>query len=560
VSAPERPTFSRHALLAACVGVVLAFATLDPWFLLGVGAKWQNPTGDLTAYMVASTYYLHDSWHFPLWSIPKMGYPEGGSIVYNDAIPIAALPTKLLTSLTGWHINYLGPWVVLCYALQAVLAARLAFVLGNRSLLATGAFAVFATACAAFMLRIQHTALCAHFLILWAFLAYLRLREPDVRLARVALPPVLVTFLVNPYLFAMVTPIVAAGVVSQWRTPSVRRQFLPTIAIAGVIWVAVIVAGGFIPQSGNVGHLGAAGFGHASWNPASMVVPPPLGFWMPVTIEIVRDATSGQYEGESYLGFLPVILLVLWLWLSPREALERIRRHPLLFAVLAGMAIFALSDHAFLRSMTLWDIQLPRIPARLASVFRMSGRFIWPLMYLLIILPGVYLLRRFPRTPTVAVLLCGAVFQIVELNADRDFVRLWTASPSPDLVNVRVLSPLMEGHTRLWQYPSWFCGGLGSQAVVDGMPREYQLQVLEAQADLPSNSIYMSRPLKDCEREKAEAASLTMLEPGVLYVFSKDVIAGLPRVQALTASAACRDLGWGWVCSRRLGTELTQAP
>lgn len=552
-------SFRVHALLAAAVGVSLAFATLDARFLLGVGPKWSQPTDDLTAYVVAATYYLHDSWRFPVWAIPRMGYPEGGSIIYNDAIPVAALAAKLLATATGWHVNYLGPWVLLCYALMAVLAARLAFVLGNRSAIASMAFAAFTTGCTAFMTR-MHIALTAQFVIYWAFLAYLRVRQPDVNLTRVVLPPLLVTFLINPYLFAMIAPIILVGVASVCRLPAVRRQVFVAASVVSLALAIVIFVGGYVPRFHAKGSFGSWGYGYFSWNAATLVIPPAQGFWEPMTKGIVRDATGGQYEGESYLGFAPLCLLVWWVSVSWRDIPERIHRHRWLALLLVGYAIFALSNHAYLRSLTLWNVELPDAVAQVVSIFRASARFIWPTMYLLLILPGIYLGRRVRRPVWIGALTAAAVFQVFEGAPRRQWLRQWTASPSPDLVNVAVFSDWLQGHARVWQYPSWFCGGLGSYTFVGDYPREYQIEAMAAQANIPTNSVYMSRPLKDCERERWEAAALTKLKPDVLYIFSNDVIDGLPNIHRLTESAACRDSGWGWVCSRRFGNEQTPQP
>jgi hypothetical protein len=44
----------------------------------------------------------HRSVAIPGFSIPAMGYPEGGSILFNDALPLTALASKAITASGAW--------------------------------------------------------------------------------------------------------------------------------------------------------------------------------------------------------------------------------------------------------------------------------------------------------------------------------------------------------------------------------------------------------------------------------------------------------------------------
>ncbi len=144
--------------LGALTGVAIGLQALDPQFILGTGGKWVRPENDFVAYLVAWNYYIVDSWRFPLFSIPAMSYPEGGNVLFNDALPLTALLTKIVYQLFGVQVNPFGWWVLLTYVLQGALAARLVCAVGIRSLLGVGAAAVFAIVNIAFVARLWHTA------------------------------------------------------------------------------------------------------------------------------------------------------------------------------------------------------------------------------------------------------------------------------------------------------------------------------------------------------------------------------------------------------------------
>src|SRR5262245_40898448 len=97
----------------ALVGAALGLAAFAPSFIVGNGDFWVRPTFDYTAYLVAWNYYIRDEWRFPLFDLPDMGYPEGGSVLFNDALPVAALATKVVYTVTGFALNPFGWWIFL---------------------------------------------------------------------------------------------------------------------------------------------------------------------------------------------------------------------------------------------------------------------------------------------------------------------------------------------------------------------------------------------------------------------------------------------------------------
>jgi hypothetical protein len=145
-------------------------------------------------------------------------------------------------------------------------------------------------------------------------------------------------------------------------------------------------------------------------------------------------------------------------------------------------------------------------------------------------------------------LLCCTALQVIEGWPIRQQVRAYTMSAEPDLIGTPEMASLMSAHRRVWQFPSWFCGGLGRDEKGEGIKRETQLQLLAARLGLPNNSVYMARPLKDCGRERQEAETL-VLSPGTLYIFDNAVVSKIPRLAALVATPACRSVRWGVVCS-----------
>jgi hypothetical protein len=544
-----------YVLAGALTGLLIGCAALDPGFIAGTGGKWIRPDDDLVSYTVALRYFVADVWRFPLFDLPAMSYPEGTNLALNDSLPLAALLTKLLFHLTGVRINPFGPWMFLAYVLQGAMAARLVCALGVRSVWASVTAAVLAIANTFFLIRFVHTALSGQFLILWGFALYFeslgrgRARSWEfVALLAIAL-------LVNPYLFVMA---VVLETVTLARL-GFRRQ-VPVrdagILIGGGLAVAALgLASGYGTGLTRSNSMVAIGYGFFSWNLVSTLLPPD-GFFGALP-GVRRDFTGGQYEGDSYLGLGALLLLMAFIVSRPRTAFEALRRHWLLVLALSALALFAASNRIFFGSTQLAFFPLPPRALHVASMFRASGRFVWPLAYCLALLPLAGIFRHWRPRPAAAVASLALCLQVYDAIPLIQGVRAHTSQPAPDLIEEPRLGGWIGQHTRVWQYPSTACGGLESLWVEGARNRELQLQLAAASAGVPINSARVSRTLKDCRGEERWAAA-PRLEDGVLYVLSYDALKTSPALDQIGNSTACERLQWWLVCSAKWDTKSTK--
>ena len=76
--------------------------------------------GDTATYYVGWALYRHDPHlSFPLAWTTRVGYPIGTSIALMDAIPLLAIVMRPLSPILPDPFQYLGPYTVLCFVLQA---------------------------------------------------------------------------------------------------------------------------------------------------------------------------------------------------------------------------------------------------------------------------------------------------------------------------------------------------------------------------------------------------------------------------------------------------------
>ena len=545
--------------VGALIGLIVGLRVLDPQFIAGTGGKWVRPENDYIAYLVAWNYYIADSWRFPLFAIPGMGYPEGGSVLFNDALPLTAFITKVVYQGAGVRVNPFGWWILLTYVLQGAMAARLVCAVGVRSIGACAAAAVLGVVNVAFTSRMGHTALSSHFLLLWAIALYFEsVRRERVRALEMVVA-LAATLLVNAYLFAMVVAIAFVTIATLWRRGQLRLRDLVVFA-GGVAGVGLLgIAAGYGVLVVNPSAMKSEGFGLYSWNLTGLLLPPGGSFGLPTGL--ARYGTHGQYEGEAYIGGGALVLVLLCVLAMPAQVVHHLRRHTLYVAMLASLAVFAASNVVYAGNVLLLAYPLPGFAVDLANYFRASGRFIWPLAYSLAILPIGLIFRSWHPAAALAAASIAVTLQVSEAAGDLRYRRTLTTQAYDDLIDAPTMRGWLQQHTRLWQYPSWSCGGLvpARRWPSDDANRELQLQLEASRAGIPTNSVYTSRVLKDCSVE-TEWLNRPSLEPGVLYVLAPHAVQASPALADLARSDACLPLDWAVVCSRGWSRARSPGP
>jgi hypothetical protein len=93
--------------------------------------------------------------------------------------------------------------------------------------------------------------------------------------------------------------------------------------------------------------------------------------------------TTGSHEGFAYLGIASLLLIPFALLSLKNNALRSERLQ--LFTLSLAMALFALSTNVGIGNRELFSYSTPNFLAPIFETFRSSGRFTWPLVYLLLL-------------------------------------------------------------------------------------------------------------------------------------------------------------------------------
>ena len=445
--------------------------TYEDWLLKG----WY----DLSQHYVGWKLYRASGWHFPIGLCDNSFYPYLASVIYTDSIPLFSFIFKILSPILPETFQFFGLYGLFCFMMQggiSKLLLRKVLVSEDQCILATIPFLF----CAPLWQRMYyHTALASHYLILLGIMLFMYREDIRKRRHRIILWCGLgvLCVLTHITIYAMVsvmllcfallemldaTDATMAGASKESGGVSYLRAVigsLPTFLSYLVFYLASTTAvfalfGGFY---GNI--TGESdGLGAYSANLNSLFNPIDYS-------RIIKEfpLIDCQYEGLSYIGIMAVIMLI------PSAAYVFIQRKSLfakhknyIIAILMGEVILwviALSPKVTFNSHVLFEIPLPGVIYDAWSIFRASGRFLWPVMYATILM-SLYFARCYTKKIFAYLLILGCVLQVFEfsekiesissgyrdkITAYYEVYDLWDETGTDDIEHVQFMHPYTFG-------------------------------------------------------------------------------------------------------------------
>lgn len=482
-------------------------STLD--FVLGRSDYWNTQVQDVTQYISGMTAYRNEPWHLPLLHIDSINWPSGTTVTFSDAIPLLALFVKLTNSL--WPDNVLGFWVLFCFLLlgaSAFWAARQT----TSSWIVCAVFVALSIQMPALTYRLGHLSLMAHFLLVFAIGLYLKERKyQDVHAAAWA-TLVFASFYINLYITAMVLAVMLASAGDLFLGGS-RRHLWRYLTVP----VPLALSFPFMFGSGFGSGVQEGGFSFYSMNLAA----PFIGGRV-ISFPWYAPGTAGQYEGFNYLGLGVLSLLVLAF--STRGLAGRTFGSTL-WIICAGLVVYALSNDVYFGSWRILHWDVPAWIAPLTKIFRVPGRFFWPVGYVLALFAAIALSKLAVRHALI-VAAVALMVQFIDLRPVR-FRYAQSAARAPEVVaSEKDWAQRLLGRDTIYLFPKFRCGKAG---IPDILP----MQSLAAKLNKNITTGYLARYSPDCTATESEIAAAVLKRS--VFVFSltdysmKDAISLVPE-------------------------------
>jgi len=353
--------------------IILGFSKLSP-----TNIDWIS-SYDAKSDFLALKFFLDDKWRFPLGLNPNYGEITN-SIVFSGAVPLLSFISKLFKAFLPNNFHFFSFWIILCISLQFYYANKIFYLITKNK--------TFSFLCGLFFLLIPilyyrmsiHLSLSAHWIILGYF--YYEFNKNNyTELYKITL--IVLSSLVHFYITIMLLIIRLVFSVSTYFENKNLKNFFNSNFILIIILVFFMFVSGYfvLPSTDTLGY----GYGIYKTNLLSFFDPIPYGSDQNWSVFIPNiNNQAGEHEGFAYLGLGGIILaliLLIYLFKNPKEILNN-KKYISLSAILF---LISLSNNISFGQTELINISLPKFIYAALSIIRASGRFIWPIYYLLII-------------------------------------------------------------------------------------------------------------------------------------------------------------------------------
>ncbi len=395
------------ALLGAIVFFLLYSELLNPSYINWI--MWIS--GDPLQHYLGWEFFRDSSWSFPIGHISHLVYPAGIPLTFTDSIPLFALFFKLFSPWLPFPFQFDGIWILTCFILQGIFGYLLLYqYLEKRPLAALGSLFFVLSPIMLFRLG-GHSALGAHWLLLWSLLLILKSNE-NIRIwqwtAILAL-----TVLIHPYLLFMCGALFVADLVRRvactkilsWEKGS-TIFVLETIVILLLSYVVGIFA---------VGNGAASGYGVFSLDLNGLINP--YGWSTIIKNMNVREPN----EGFAYLGLGILVLLGLSIyeWIRTKTRKEffiQLRAWWPIVVITVILVCVAITNIVSIwgREFVLFPLWAP-IRDHVFGIVRSSGRLFWPVYYL-IVLGAFFVIKKSRPRFAYGLIIFALVLQVYDIK------------------------------------------------------------------------------------------------------------------------------------------------
>ncbi|MBP0439869.1 DUF6311 domain-containing protein [Tianweitania sediminis] len=530
--------------LGAFLALLLVAWLFPLSFLLGKGFFFEF--GDPAQHVSGWLLYAADEWRWPLLVTQRIAPPDGLAIFLTDSIPLAALLFKPLAGVLPEGFHYFGLWQAFNKLLQALAAVYLIRSFGLRHPLHAVVAAAFALLWPAHLIRVTHTALATHGFILIAIAFYVRARSKpwsDAKAFGLFALLSLGALLVHPYLCAMVLAIHGAFLIDRLCDRPKRHMALAALVVSCLALATALIPLGYL--SG--GQTRSGGYDIYSMNLASPFCGGKLSLCGPM------NTTGGQYEGFNNLGLGLLLLIPIALWAARKEVVPLAKRSPGLILVALGLVVYAASNMMWLGPYLIFHYEVPQRLAPLTQTFRASGRFFWPVGYLVLFFTLCALLRHVALRWASALLACALTLQ--GIDALPQITSIQQQTEAPGVLDFPAWQRALADIDHIEVFPRYGC--------VASLDAPYIfLQLLAGHMQTTISTAYQPRPDQRCAAELRNGP--TELQNGTLLVSLAESVKlpEPPAVEQATDQDQCRRLTIGTVvliaCTTNKATDWDQ--
>ena len=383
-----------YFMCGAIVGVIIFISIYGFGVLHFLNVSWLYDKGDLTQHQIGWQAFRMSKWYFPLGLHDGLTFPNKVSVVFTDSIPLFAIIFKCFSSVLPNDFQYFGLFGLFCFALQGGFAALLVRRFIKNIFVCCLASVLFICNHVIIYRMFAHTALASQWIILAAFALWIYNKEITDKKILIFWSVLLVLApALHMYFVPMLGVMLFFFCLMKYKEKRDISKSLILFSIPCLLSVLVMFLLGVF--HGEV-EYGVSDIDVYTMNLNSFINPVPLDNSARISLVLKPlPLDIGQYEGGCYLGLgvITTLLIIILVNLIVRYKnknrkiyLNYRETYPLRFyLILMALAfyIFSLGLTVKLGNIPVTKVWYPGFVIKLIAIFRVVGRFIWPVYYLI---------------------------------------------------------------------------------------------------------------------------------------------------------------------------------
>lgn len=364
-------------------------------------------------------FFKNDYWRFPLGLNPNYGNDLGNTIVYSDSIPIFAILFKFLLKTLQINISinfqYFSIWYYLCFYLQLYFSYKIFNYLTKNTLISfMGALLILFSPVYLFRIN-HHGSLVGH----WILLACIYLLIIDHKLLKKIswFFLIIISSLIHLYFTFIIIIFYFIFLLNKFYLSKkiIFEDLLFTLITILFLYATMYTAGYFeIRYFDGI----ASGYGEYKLNLLSAFDPGNNFNTWSLILPDIKLTTLEQAEGFNYfgLGSLIIILLSTIIYILSKSKFTYFKKNFIFIFSSIFFTIIALTNKISFGNIEIFNIELNNYILAGLSIFRASGRFFWPVYYLILIF-SLFFLYKNVSTKKYVILVCSCILvQITDIS------------------------------------------------------------------------------------------------------------------------------------------------
>ena len=394
-------------------GLTVSFLGIDNLYFNNV--DWLYGKGDISNSQNGWSFFKNDEWHFPLGKNPNYGLDIATSIIFSDSIPLFAFLFKILKNFLSESFQYFSLWILLCFFLQSYLAYLIIYKKTNDiyySLISSFLFIISPI----FIYRLGiNLSLGGQWLILLGYYINFYVGKDKANYCWIGL--LVISTLIHLYFTAMLFVIYGFFIFEKFLENKKIKESIINLSLSLTIVLVFMYIFGYFEAS----IMGAVsrGYGNFKLDLLSIIDPSVAGSgnWS----NFLPDIKGTTLEGFNYIGlgnFFSIFIAFLIIFkksiVEKNFLINSIKKNAGYLIVMILFTLWSLTTRLTFAGNEILNLSLHKYFFGALSIFASTGRFFWPVYYLLIIFSLIMIFNNFKIKHALYILIFSLTLQIVD--------------------------------------------------------------------------------------------------------------------------------------------------